>query len=498
MNDFPGLTRRSLLKQTLLSLPALAALPRWSFAADAPGPALGRSGKPRKVIVVGAGLAGLAAAWELMSAGHEVTVLEAQRRPGGRVYTLREPFADGLYAEAGAISFSSNCRNFVRYVETFQLAAEPIARAPLAAVYHLRGRRLVVKPGEKPDWPYKLNPDEQGLTPSALIQKYFGPAETLGDVSDPAWKLEAFKSLDEVTLAEFLTKQGASGEAIALLGDVVWWGYGWSTGSALHRLVSDVALFLASQTVQALRGGSDLLPQAFARALQERIWYGTPVIRIHQEPAKVRAVFRQGGAERTLEADRLICAVPVPVLRQIQITPDLPVRKRQILRELEYVPVTRVYLQSRRRFWIDEGEAGAASTDLPVRLMTEHPVVRSADAGPRGILECHPKGADAKRLDALDEGARIALALENVEKVHPGFKSHFETGVSHSWGTHPWAGGGYPRWKPGQLTAWQPELARAEGRIHFAGEHTSVLSRTMEGALESGNRAAREVDQAAA
>lgn len=493
MNRFPGLTRRDLLKNAALSLPALAALPRLALA-DPPAP--GRAAAPRKVIVVGAGLAGLAAAYELTNRGHDVTVLEAQTRPGGRVHTLREPFADGLYAEAGAMTFSNWYKHLLRYVETFKLPAADFTRQPLAAVYHLRGRRLVVKPGEKPDWPYDLRAEERVANPIQLVQKYFDSVDKLGDPTDPAWRLDAFKSLDAITLADYLQRQGASAGAVALLSDTMWWGYGWTTGSALHRLISDVILFLLADRVQTLQGGNDQLPKAFAAALRERIRYGAAVSRIQQEPGKVRAVFRQGGEERTLEADRLICTVPVPALRRIEIAPDLPERKRRIVQQLEYIPVTRVYVQSRRRFWADRGEAGGAATDLPIRLVAEHPLLRAADAGPRGILEGHPKGADAERLDALSPEARLALAVENLEKVHPGFRDHAEGGTSYSWGTDPWAGGGYPRWKPGQLTDWQPELARAEGRLHFAGEHTSVLSRTMEGALESGNRAAREVEAA--
>jgi monoamine oxidase len=494
MDRFPGPTRRDLLKTAALSLPALAVLPRLALAAEPAGP---RAAKPRKVIVVGAGLAGLAAAYELDARGHEVTVLEAQSRPGGRVHTLREPFADGLYAEAGAITFSSSYHHLLRYVDTFKLPAAAVTRQPLAAVYHLRGRRLVVKPGQKPDWPYALKPDERGLSSIELVEKYFGPAETLGDPTAPDWRLDAFRRFDAITLAEFFRQQGASSEAVALMSDTLWWGYGWSTGSALHRLISDMVLFLLAERVQTLQGGNDQLPKAFAAALRERIWYGAAVSRIQQEPGLVRAVFRQGGAERTLEADRLICAVPVPALRRIEITPALPERKLRIFRQLEYIPVTRVYLQSRRRFWVDAGEAGGAATDLPIRLVGEHPVARPADLGPRAILEVHPKGADAERLDALSPDGRLALALDGLEQVHPGFRSHYEGGTSYSWGTDPWAGGGYPRWKPGQLTEWQPELARPEGRLHFAGEHTSVLSRTMEGALESGNRAAREAQDAA-
>lgn len=487
------LTRRDLLKHAALTLPALAALPGFPRMALAM-----TASRPKKVIVVGAGLAGLAAAWELAQLGHDVTVLEARSRPGGRVHTLRSPFSDGLYAEAGAISYSDAFRHMVRYVKAFGLSAAPLGPRG-KPVFHLRGRRFALAPGEKPDWPYKLAPGEQGLGLGQLIVKYFSTAEKLGDVSDmgdPAWRPDAFQEWDRLTLADWLTKQGASSEAIDLLSDGVWWGHGWRELSAFHRLVSDVGLFLLGQKSYVIQGGTDLLAQAFAKTLRERILYGAPLVAVEQGAGGVRAVFEQGGARQELSADRLVCTVPAPVARKIAFAPALPEATRRILDSLEYAPVTRIYLQSRKRFWADRGEAGSASTDLPIDLVSEHPFVRSEDAGPRAVLECHMKGEHALSAGRLDEPARLAFALAEIEKVHPGFRGHYEAGASYAWHTDPWAGGGYPWWKPGQMTAWVPELAKAEGRLHFAGEHTSWLSRTLEGALESGNRAAREVHEA--
>jgi len=498
----PGWTRRAFLKGAALSLPALAS-PRLGAAQEAATVApqaaqgLARGASPKKVIVVGAGLAGLAAAWELVQAGHDVTVLEAQLRPGGRVYTLRSPFADGLYAEAGAIAFSDT-RTLRRYLEAFQLASEPF-RQTLPAWFHLRGQRF-----EAPNWPYELTAEEKKLGIGGMLPKYFGPGVTLGDPTAPGFRLAAHESLDRMTVAELLRKQGASDEAIALLGATMTFGYGWSTGSALHRLISDVALFFAgNQKNLVLTGGSDVLPRAFAKALQERILYGAPVVEVVQEPAKVRAVYRQGGqagAERSLEADYLICTVPSPVLRRVRFTPELPAPKRRIFERLEFTPVTRIYLQTRRRLWEDTKHAGGAFTDLPVQQVTEHPLAPSAvkAQGPRGLLEAHIKGPEARRIGAMPLEAQLALAAESLEKVHPGYREHFEGGASVDWAADPWAGGGYAEWKPGQMTEWLPELVKPEGRVHFGGEHTSVLSRTLEGALESGMRAAREVHEAAA
>ncbi len=498
-------TRRDLLKRAALALPALATFPRLSFAEEAvPAPA-GRG--PLQVIVVGAGLAGLAAAYELVALGATVTVLEAQERPGGRIHTLRAPFAEGLYAEAGAIDFADGNRHTVRYVKTFDLPTATLAATPKGApVYHLRGKRLEGKAGgaggvggagaKMPDWPFALTPEEKGLGIGGMFGKYFAPVEKLGDPTDPAWQLASFKSFDTMTVADFLKHQGASSEAVELLGDSLWFGYGWSTVSALHRLISDVALFCEGQAAKMIPGGNDRLPQAFAKALGDRIRYGVPVTKVIQEPGQARVVFRKGQDEQTLAADRVILTAPCPALRKVAFVPELPEKKRQIFEQLEYNPVTRIYLQVKRRFWADSGDAGNAFTDLPIQLVNEQPVVRPAGQGPRAILECHVKGPEAARLATLDPETLLKLAVENLENVYPGFKSQYETGTSYSWGSDPWAGGGYAWWKPGQLTDWGPELARPEGRIHFAGEHTSPLARTIEGALESGNRAAREVHAA--
>ena len=282
-------SRRTFLQRAALAMPALAAFPRLALAAD-PAPAPERTSPPRKVIVVGAGLAGLAAAWELQQLGHEVTVLEAQNRAGGRVYTLRSPFSDGLYAEAGAVSFTKNFLTS-RYIDAFQITTEPFRLNQRATVYHLRGKRFEVTPGKPADWPYALTPEEK-KAPFALIPKLFGAAGKMNPFN-PFFDLSSLKDYDAVTLADYLKSQGASTELIALLSSGVFFGYGWSTGSALHRLLSDAALaFAAGGAALTLPGGMDQLPGAFAKALRERIWYGTPVTKIVQEADKVRVVFQ--------------------------------------------------------------------------------------------------------------------------------------------------------------------------------------------------------------
>jgi monoamine oxidase len=510
----PGWSRRELLWRATLAAATAVGAPRVLTAAEPARPQPlpppmppptgtdGGAPAPSRVIVVGAGLAGLAAAYELTALGHSVTVLEARQIPGGRVRTLREPFADGLSAEAGAMDFSVSYRHLMRYLQVFNLTAVPLDDSPLKAVYHLRGKRYTVKiggPGTKePDWPFNLTAEERRLGVNGMFQKYFAVVDQIGDPTVAGWQLAPWKSYDQMTMAEFLRRQGASNEAVELLSDALSFGYGWADGSALHRLLSDLTLFYLdlAQRPKVIQGGTDLLPRAFAAALGDRLQYGVPVEKILRQPAGVRAVYRRGGREEWLDADRLICTAPVPAMRRIAFTPELPARQRQIVAALEYTAVTRIFVQARRRIWTAAGEYGAARTDLPVRLVSEHPLGKGMNPGPRGILECHVRGPEAEPLAAMDPAEQLAFAVAGLEKVHPGFSYEVEGAAAVAWGTDPWAGGGYAAWKPGQLTDWGPELAKPVGRLHFAGEHCSLLGRTMEGALESGNRAAREVHAA--
>ena len=240
-------------------------------------------------------------------------------------------------------------------------------------------------------------------------------------------------------------------------------------------------------------GGSDQLPDAFASQLSERILYGCPVVRIEQGGGRrVRAVFERAGRRDAMEADRLVCAVPFTVLRDVEVVPPFSPEKRRAIETLQYSSITRIYLQTRRRYWEDEGLSGFAYADLPVPRVLVHPLARQTT---RGILEAHVGKAGARKLAELAEEERIAFALEQMEVMHPGIYDHFEGGTSYSWVTDPWTRGGYSAFRPGELFEFLPVISRPEGRVHFAGEHTSRLSASMEGALESGNRVAREVSE---
>lgn len=488
-----GMDRRHFLKASRLATAALLLPPERAFGW--PGQRIEVRGTAKKVIVIGAGLAGLSAAYELTQAGHDVTVLEAQRRPGGRVLTLREPFSDGLYVEVGATGIPDSHDLTLHYIQLFNLPLAPSLFLPrdLGTLYFLRGKRIKVMPGTDPDYPYGLTDEEKKLGWSGMWQKYIRPAvEEIGDPSAPNWMVP--RKYDELTYTEFLRVQGASPEAVELLKlGVNRWGDGPDTISAVVAL-RDVVSEVKANNWYRIRGGSDLLPKAFAERLKEAIRYGSPVVRIEHDAHGVRAFFMQAGAHQAIAGDHIVCAIPFSVLRHIEISPPFSGKKQKAIEELPYFSAARVSLQSKRRFWLDEKLDGEAWTDLPIGSINH---MTEDQPGPRGVLQCYSGGPQARQICAIKESDGISFVLEQMEKVFPGIRENFEGGVSKCWDEDPWARGASSWYKPGQMTELWPHIARPEGRVHFAGDHTSPYIRWMQGALHSGIRVAREINERA-
>jgi monoamine oxidase len=464
--------RRTFL-QTALALPGLLA---WQPAQQG-----------HRVVIVGAGLAGLAAAHELMRAGHQVTILEARTRPGGRVYTLREPFSDGLYADAGAARIQDSHQFTLKYVKQYNLTLDPFFPTQGSTVTRVAGKRIVGPPRMPVDLaqvPLPFSDEEKKLGHIGCLSKYlFSHLQDLGDPTLPGWPdrdLGRFETL----IPEFCEKQGASPAFISLIA----LGHDLGGMSALH-LLRDAAVNRTTKLFYKIRGGNDLLPKAMAAALSDRILYGAPVTRIEQTTTGVRVIYLRNGVPQSLDGDYLICAIPLTVLRRVEISPSLSPLKRAAVQEIDGLPMTRVFLQSRKRFWLDRGESGWASTDDPIDVWD----YTRDQPGTRGILGAYTSGRMAHQVTARQPVERGPFVLEMMERVHPGIREHYEGSASHSWVDDPWALGAGADFRPGQLSSFYRALGTPEGRFHFAGEHTSPWSGWMNGGLESGERVAAEI-----
>jgi monoamine oxidase len=486
--------RREFLQQGALMFAALSAQrPEILAAGEKPKASLSTR---KRIVVIGAGLAGLSAAYQLTQAGHDVTILEARTRAGGRVHTLREPFADGLHAEAGAMFIPDSHDLTMHYVRLFRLPLVPIPLQRRLPVFYLQGRRVNPSQQAKINWPLNLTPEEKRLGLTGMTEKYvISVLKEMGDATLLDWPPEELKKYDRLTYTEFLRSRGASSDAMRLLrlNDADLTGDGVDSVSAL-MVLREAALNQDAEQLYTIRGGTDLLPKALAARLAAKIRYGAPVVRVEHDARGVRVVFLQAGTQETIAADYLVCAIPFSILKDIEVSPPFSPAKQRAIRELPYTSASRVYLQSKREFWNQEGLGVSAYTDLPIMAIVNSTLNQ---AGTRGILESYSAGEHARSLTAMKESERIRFTLEQMEKVYPAIRKNFEGGASVCWDEDGWARGAYAWFKPGQMSELLPHIARAEGRIHFAGEHTSSWPGWMQGAFQSGHRAAREINRGA-
>jgi monoamine oxidase len=442
---------------------------------------------PQKVIIVGAGIAGLVAAYELVCGGHDVELLEARTRPGGRVYTMREPFGDGLYAEAGAIDIGDGYQLVLHYLREFDLPLLDERSAP-KQIFYACGRRYVVSAAREPDWPYQLTPEERRLGKAGLWKKYVSPAVLkIGDSTRANWPDASALLYDKTTLNDLLLSNGVSIEALKLF-HMTLEGDDFDHVSALQSL-SVNASEARSASWRGIENGNDRLPKALAARLGHRIHYGAAMTSVKQDDRKCQITFQQAGTQHQLESDYAVLAIPFSVLRKVEMDGSISTPKRTAISALRYESVTGVFLQSKRRFWSEEGIAGSASTDLPIGTIQE---IASSRNSSGGVLVSMTERSMARKVQAMENEERIRWTLGYLDEVHPGFAANFKSGASIVWDEEPWSLGAWSYYAPGEMNELFPHVARREGRIHFAGEHTAS-DMTLESAAQSGHRVAAEI-----
>ncbi|HKN84435.1 MAG TPA: FAD-dependent oxidoreductase, partial [Pyrinomonadaceae bacterium] len=228
--------------------------------------------------------------------------------------------------------------------------------------------------------------------------------------------------------------------------------------------------------------------KAFAERLSGKIHYASPVVRIEQNAKEARVTFLSAGRQQTLTADEVLCTIPFSVLRNVEL-PALSERKQEVIRRVHYDAVARVYLQTKKRFWEVKGLNGFAFTSGAVEIWQP----TWSQPGPRGILMTYARPGEAERVTSLKENERIATTVKQLDEIFSGVRENFERGATKCWTEDEWSRGA---WAFVGFSDFVTAIA-VEGRIHFAGEHLSPWFSWMQGALSSGLRAVKEIEESA-
>jgi monoamine oxidase len=454
---------------------------------------LPKTRNPRNVVIVGAGMAGLSAAYELLRAGHRPTILEAQNRVGGRVCTVREPFSEGLHAEAGAMRIPRSHALTMGYIEHFGLRTLPFTMNNPRAYYFLNGQRhRIAAAAANPDLlGFECLPAERGRSHNDLWSAALRPllAELEKDPSG-AWET-IVRQYDQYSTREFLETCGWSEGAIEMFGLLA--DQEALMNSSFLELFREEAGNYYTDMVQ-VEDGQDHLPRAFLPELRQHIRFGARMIALEQSADSATVIYETPAGRFQATGDVVLLTVPFPVLRHMEAQPLFSRAKQRAIRQLHYDASAKIWLQFRRRFWEeDEGIfGGGTATDLPIRVIyyPDH----GRETGRGVVLASYTWSEDAQRWGSLSPADRLTQALEDLAQIHPQAPREYECGASKMWHDDEFAGGAFALFDPEQQSLLYQDIIAPQGRVRFAGEHASLYHAWIQGAIESGLREAAAIN----
>jgi monoamine oxidase len=432
------------------------------------------------VLVAGAGLAGLAAAHDLVAHGADVTVVEARDRVGGRVWTIRDGFADNQHAEAGGDMIDEAQTEIRALAAELGLKLTRILRGGFG--YARRdgaGRTRIVSQNAARGW-------------DALSERLAGLARQYR-LAEQRWDSPITADLARRSVAQWLDEVRADRDLRATATGLR--GFFLADPEELS-LVAFVDQFAttdesAGWSMYRIVGGNDRLPAALAAGLGDRVQFGTELVALSHRGREVRAALKQARTVSQLTCDYVVLAMPATLLRRVPITPALPAQQHDAIARLKYGKATRTLLQFSSRFWRAAGRPRAFGSELPFGAVWE---ANEDQRGRPGILALLAGGSasDATQTIVARSGMRgLATSLDWLGSGDADLLRSQQV----VWEADPWARGGYAYFDPAFDPSLRQWLARPFGRLFFAGEHTSFRWQGyMNGAVESGRRAAAEIE----
>ncbi len=517
-----GLTRRMLLHRVgaiggagatyaMMELLGLAAVTPASAETFALPPAPGGG---RKVVILGAGIAGLVAAYELSRAGYDVRVIEARDRVGGRVWTVRggdlvqhfgrpnqrAQYADGNYLNAGAARIPSTHRGILGYAHRLGVAMQPFVNLNRNARWDFGGKvqqerriifdtrgsiaELLAKAIDKGALDREVSKDEL-----AMVRRFLGPWAGVG----------ADGKFVPTDGSGFKSEPGAYEAKGVVFDHALPWNELVPPGSVLPHLfetINDMQMTMLQPV-----GGMDQIANAIYAQVKPAVLLGSPIKAVRRAGNGVSV---EHGAGMVTQADYCVCTLPLTALRRIE-NDFSPSKKAAIKKSPAYLPSVKVAFEGPRFWERDDGiYGGPAWTDR----LNENILYPSDNFGaPTGVLVaayCAGWTVDGnpEKFAALSHEERFAISLASVEAMHPGKARLLGKPLTVAWGDVPYSEGVTANWpdfvSSGQRGSEYAELIKPEGPIVFAGEHLSYQPAWQEGGVLTAHRAIERVHEMAA
>ncbi len=470
------------------------------------------SGNGVRVAILGAGIAGMTAAHELGKAGYDVRIIEARSRAGGRVWTLRggdrldevgssqriEWQADrDTYFNAGAARLPHHHQGILGYCREFGVALEPFINDNRAGLIHNDSAF-----GGSPQSRRRVNADMRGAI-AAMAARLLPPGPSamrrlvkgFGDLDDAMRYVGSARAGFERApgggdQSGILKKPLPIGEIARLLADD-------NTEGGIHFPEG----WEQAPTMMQPVGGMDRIVEGFVRATGRMITYDSEVVRIARtgNRAQVAVRSRRSGSLSTIEADHVICTIPLPVLKNIDSDFSDRVRRAIVAGTSVYIPAVKVAYEASRRWWeLDHqiyGGISWTSREITQIWYPSHAFHTRSGAVVGAYIWDHKAGS---KYSAMTPAQRIAAAAADAEAVHPGFAKMVGKGVTVAWANVPFSMGAWAEWDDDKAARRDhyPVLVAGEGPVQFAGEHISYINGWQEGAVRSAHIAVQRIAEA--
>ena len=477
-----GLTRRQVIAGgTGLAVAAALSgpLPR-ALAATSP-----------RIVVVGAGLAGLSCAYQLKQAGYRADVYEASDRVGGRCWTRRGDFADNQIAEHGGELIDQGHQEVRQLAQSLGLTLDNLLQAQPNGTedfFYFDGQ------------PYSFAQATSDL--KGIWQQVHKDVSAASYPTQYNLSTERGRELDKLSITDYINLYvpGGISSKLGQLLDVAYnieYGAECSVQSSLNLLYllgysgqGQLRIFGPSNEKYHVRGGNDQIATGLADALQGQITLNSPLTAIRRN---ADGTYRLSFGGSSVTADRVVLALPFSILRTLDYSKaGFSNLKRTAIQELGMGTNSKLHVQFRDRHWYSLGNNGNTDADTGYQNTWE---VTRAQPGASGILVDYTGGNIGASFGSGTPTSRAQEFLAQIEPVLPGISSKWNgLATIDYWTGYPWTKGSYSYWKVGQYTAFSGIEGVQEGNVHFCGEHTSVdFQGYLNGAVETGYRAAAEV-----